>query len=530
MEHIAFLRQEIATQSTEVKQIPSKQDEVIVPLKPLSKNESAIDPITPVQTSTIVGIFVIFCFGLFINLQITLVFATFLLSILYFADLIFNLFLIIRSYTKSPEIVIPKEELKSRTDWPYYTILCPLYKEENVIEQFVNAIVHLDYPRDKLQVILLLEEDDVLTIQKATSLHLPAYFETLVVPKGFPKTKPRACNFGLEKAIGKFTVIYDAEDVPDADQLKKAVIASEKSDEQTVCIQAKLNFYNPHQNLITRLFTAEYSLWFDLVLTGLQSIKAPIPLGGTSNHFKTDKLKLIRGWDAYNVTEDADIGVRLAKYGFKTAMMDSTTYEEANSEIFNWLRQRTRWIKGYIQTYFVHMRSPQSFLSKKKLNLLVFNLVVGGKIMSLFINPIMWAITISYFLFRPTIGTIIESLYPPTVFYTALTCLVLGNFLYFYYYLIGCSKKNYDELMKFIFLAPIYWIGMSIAFCFAVYQFIQKPFYWSKTTHGLHQNSDLINYNNEELFPNEDYQSQQNTNSVVFKEIKDTNSNDYSYV
>src|SRR5581483_11735953 len=160
--------------------------------------------------------------------------------------------------------------------------------------------------------------------------NLPNYFKIIVVPDSSPKTKPKACNYGLQFATGEYSVIYDAEDVPDPLQLKKAIVAFAKSAKNVICIQAKLNFYNPHQNILTRVFTAEYSLWFDLVLTGLQSIEAPIPLGGTSNHFKTQILKKIKGWDAFNVTEDCDLGLRLFKNGFSTAIMDSTTLEEAN--------------------------------------------------------------------------------------------------------------------------------------------------------------------------------------------------------
>jgi cellulose synthase/poly-beta-1,6-N-acetylglucosamine synthase-like glycosyltransferase len=184
-------------------------------------------------------------------------------------------------------------------------------------------------------------------------------------------------------------VIYDAEYVPEVDQLKKAVIAFRKASPQTICIQAKLNFYNVKQNLLTRLFTAEYSLWFDLVLPGLQSLNAPIPLGGTSNHFKTEVLREVSGWDAFNVTEDCDLGIRLAKRGYRTAIVESTTYEEANSDTINWYNQRSRWIKGYIQSYMVHMRDPLEFIRKGSVkDFFIFQFVVGGKILSIFINPV----------------------------------------------------------------------------------------------------------------------------------------------
>lgn len=427
--------------------------------------------------------------ALVINWQLLLITFFSILTILYFFDLLFNLYLIFRSFVKTPEVKISKAAIAQRNqyEWPSYTIFCPLYKEWQVIPQFVEAMNKLDYPMEKLQIMLLLEEDDVETIKHVYNYNLPNNFQTIVVPHSFPKTKPKACNYGLRFATGKYSVIYDAEDAPEATQLKKTVIAFEKLSPQTMCIQAKLNFYNPHQNLLTRLFTLEYSLWFDLVLTGLQSINAPIPLGGTSNHFRTQDLHNLQGWDAFNVTEDCDLGIRLAKKGFKTAIIDSTTLEEANSNAFNWYRQRTRWIKGYMQTYLVHMRNIRpSNIEGGLLQLVTFQLTVGGKILSLLINPMMWIITIAYFTFRAVLGSYIEKLFPGVIMYIGVFSLVLGNFLYMYYYMIGCAKRKQFELIKFALFVPLYWLGMSIAALGALKSIIINPHYWAKTTHGLH--------------------------------------------
>jgi cellulose synthase/poly-beta-1,6-N-acetylglucosamine synthase-like glycosyltransferase len=275
--------------------------------------------------------------------------------------------------------------------------------------------------------------------------------------------------------------------IPDPKQLKKAVLAFQKMGEKTVCIQAKLNFYNPHQNLLTRAFTAEYSLWFDLVLTGLQSINAPIPLGGTSNHFRLKDIRHLKGWDSFNVTEDCDLGIRIAKKGLKTALLDSTTLEEANSGKRNWLWQRSRWIKGYMQTYLVHMRNPIEFMKNWRTpHLITFQLVVGGKVLSMFINPLMWAITISYFALRMIVGSFIESFFPGIILYMGIFSLLVGNFLYAYYYMIGCAKHGHHELVKYVFLVPFYWLGMSVAAWIALYKLIVAPHHWSKTKHGLH--------------------------------------------
>jgi cellulose synthase/poly-beta-1,6-N-acetylglucosamine synthase-like glycosyltransferase len=310
----------------------------------------------------------------------------------------------------------------------------------------------------------------------------------VVVPHSMPKTKPKACNYGLLQARGDYAVIYDAEDIPDPLQLKQAYLAFRQSANNVVCIQSKLNFYNPTQNLLTRAFTAEYSLWFDLMLTGMQQINAPIPLGGTSNHFKTSVLRKLGGWDAFNVTEDADLGMRLVKSGFKTRILDSITLEEANSNLKNWFWQRSRWIKGYIQTYLVHTRDLKAFRSENKLNLnaVMFQLIIGGKVLSMLINPIMWLLTITYFVFRPIVGPTIESLFPMPVLYIGVVSLIFGNFLYMYYYMVGCARRQHYGLIKYALLIPFYWLAMSAAAYYALIEFIYKPHHWRKTKHGLH--------------------------------------------
>lgn len=460
----------------------------------LSIHEMAFFRLNETQKILFAGFAIFLILSLFLNWHLTLVSLFFVLAILYFVDIFFNLFLIGQSFRKYPEIKITQQEIQERKseDWPTYTIFCPLYKEWHVVPQFVSAMSDLDYPKDKLQVMLLLEEDDKETRKKISEFSLPNYFTIVVVPDSQPKTKPKACNYGLKRATGEYSVIYDAEDIPEPDQLKKTVIAFDKLDKNIACIQAKLNYFNPHQNILTRLFSAEYSLWFDLILTGLQSINAPIPLGGTSNHFRTKILDQLKGWDAFNVTEDCDLGMRLVKLGYKTAIVDSTTHEEANSSFYNWLGQRSRWIKGYIQSYFVHMRRPNEFSrSVKYPHLYTFQLIVGGKILSLFINPLFWLMTILYFVFRPTLGPFIESLFPGPLLYLGVFSGVIGNFLYFYYYMVGCAKRGYFDLIKFGFLVPFYWLMMSISAWIAVYKMITQPHYWFKTKHGLQLASDM---------------------------------------
>ncbi len=292
---------------------------------------------------------------------------TFALCAFYGGVVALRMLSVLLALFKTSEHRVSRDEIAALRDedLPIYTILVPMYREPEIAQKIARTVTHLDYPVDKLDVKLLLEEDDAPTRAKIAEVidMLPKCVEVLVapsVPKGQPRTKPRACNWGLEGARGKYLVIFDAEDRPEPDQLKKAVVVFRKLEEEkkssVVCLQAKLNYFNADQNWLTRFFTLEYTTWFDLFLPGLHIVHTPIPLGGTSNHFKTDVLKELGGWDSFNVTEDCDLGIRLARKGLSTEILDSTTWEEANSDVYNWYRQRSRWVKGYFQTHLVHTR------------------------------------------------------------------------------------------------------------------------------------------------------------------------------
>lgn len=454
----------------------------------LKQGTSAIKTFTLSQKIFIFAIIFIVTFGFIINAMTTAIIVTGILSLIYFIDVLFNFYLVSKSLKHSPEIRVKNFEVKNINDstLPVYSILCPLYKEADVLPNFLSAIKKIDWPKNRLDVLLLLEEDDQVTIQAAKGLDLPDYVRAIVVPDSFPKTKPKACNYGLGFARGEYLVIYDAEDIPDPLQLKKAYLGFKQAAADVTCLQAKLNYHNPHQNMLTRLFTAEYSLWFDVTLTGLQALNTYIPLGGTSNHFKTSSLIELEGWDPFNVTEDCDLGIRLFRKNYKTAIIDSVTLEEANSRTKNWLRQRSRWMKGYMQTYLVHMRHPIKLFRYNGIHALIFQLVVGGKIAFAMINPFLWLATIAYFALYSLVGPTIEQLFPPIIFFMAASSLVFGNFLFLYYYMIGCARRNHWSLMKYIYLVPFYWLMTSIASYIAFYQLIVKPHYWEKTNHGLH--------------------------------------------
>ena len=401
---------------------------------------------------------------------------------------------------------ITDEEIREldESNLPIYTILIPLYKEARILPNVLLNISKLDYPRDRLDVKILLEEVDTETIEEARRLglfgsphaiiepmSLDEYreflmiFDPVVVPNADIRTKPRACNHGLRRAKGEFCVIYDAEDAPDPDQLKKAVILFRKIGEEYACIQARLNYYNPDDNILTHWFTIEYSYWFDYYLQGLDLVGCPIPLGGTSNHFRTKLLKRVGAWDPYNVTEDADLGIRIARRKLKVCTIDSYTYEEANGHLWNWIRQRSRWNKGYVQTYLLHMRKPKQLLAElgwKQFAL--FQIAFGGNALMPLLNPFMWTITFLTL-------TVPDLVHFKVAFLIAVICIIntfVSNSLYVGIHLIACLKKKRYAEIPYGLTFPLYWVLISIAAWKGLFQLLTKPFFWEKTVHGINKN------------------------------------------
>jgi cellulose synthase/poly-beta-1,6-N-acetylglucosamine synthase-like glycosyltransferase len=415
----------------------------------------------------------------------TLIIINGLLLTFYLVVVIFKSYLIHLSITSRREIRFTAEELAALRDedLPVYTVLVPLYREASVLPRLVEGLRNLEYPKEKLDVMLLLEQDDAETLEATRRMPLPAFVRAVVVPDCQPKTKPKACNLGLALARGKYLVIYDAEDRPEPDQLKKAVLGFQRVGENVVCLQAKLNFYNQRQNILTRWFTTDYSVWFDLVLPGLDHLEAPIPLGGTSNHFRVDKLRELLGWDPYNVTEDCDLGVRLALNGYRTRIIDSTTWEEACSSLLYWIRQRSRWTKGYIQTYLVHLRNPvEQYRALGPGKAFAFHLLVGGTCVCLLVNPLYWALTTAWFAFR---WEAFSHLFPFPLILWGLVCLFAGNFLFVYSTMLATYQRGYYDIVKHCITVPAYWLLASVGAWKGFIQLFSRPSFWEKTQHGL---------------------------------------------
>ena len=387
---------------------------------------------------------------------------------------------------------IPDSEL------PVYTILIPAFHEAHIIAKLIENIGALDYPRSKLEVLLLLEEDDQETIAAAKAAAPPVNVRILVVPRGNPQTKPRACNYGLAMASGEFVVIYDAEDRPEPDQLRKA-IASFREDERIrrdvdpqarplVCVQAALNYFNAEHNVLTRMFAVEYSHWFDSMLPGMEGTGIPLPLGGTSNHFRTRELRELGGWDPWNVTEDADLGLRASVRGYRVGIINSTTWEEACSKVPAWIKQRTRWIKGYMVTAAVNMRRPLRFLKRTGLGGAVGMIgLIAGTPMAFLAYPLVLGFTIVTYVGVQFIGLDL----PSGLLGLGWATMILGNALMILVSGIVSWKRYGPRVAVFALLNPAYWVLHSIAAWRAAYQMVRTPHVWEKTPHGLDEEEDF---------------------------------------
>ncbi len=397
--------------------------------------------------------------------------------------LIFKVFLSVTGFlvpSKRPGV---PTELDEKT-LPLYTILVPLYRESKItLTHLTTHLQTINYPSDLLDIKMIVEGDDHETIDIIKSLTLPSFFEIVRVPPGEPRTKPKACNYALKFARGEYVTIYDAEDKPDPDQLKLALLTYRNANDDLACVQCELNFYNARENWLTRMFTMEYTFWFDLILPAMNKFKFPIPLGGTSNHFRLNTMEEMLAWDPYNVTEDADLGIRIYRLGNKTAVIPSTTWEEATSRIVPWIKQRTRWIKGYMQTYLIHLRNPSKLYREFGfMKLLSFHLFVGGNVFTHLVNLLLFFI----FLISITLGfEKTRLLFPPLVLEFALFNLIVGNLLLLLLHVMAISKRKMKGMAILILTVPIYWLLHSLASYRALYQLFVKPHYWDKTDHGV---------------------------------------------
>ncbi|WP_137388354.1 glycosyltransferase family 2 protein [Rhodoligotrophos defluvii] len=380
----------------------------------------------------------------------------------------------------APDARLPDSEL------PVYSILVPAFREAEVLPHLIDALLALDYPAAKLDIKIILEREDWETRCALAKMSLPGCFETVVVPKLMPQTKPKALNYAMRFVRGTYLVIYDAEDRPEPDQLRQAVARFAQEPDDVACLQARLSYFNHGENWLTRQFTIEYAALFDLLLPVLARFGLPLPLGGTSNHFRVDVLRAVHAWDPFNVTEDADLGLRFARLGYRVGVIASTTYEEANCRLGNWLRQRSRWIKGWMQTWLVHMRAPGLLLRELGWRgFITFQAVTAGIVLSGLLHPLcvgvlLWkAVTVDPLAVQLTplewllagLGTI--------VFVSGLVVALASGMV-----ALG-HRPELLYLRRSLLTMPVYWLLISAGAWYALWELVRRPFHWQKTRHGL---------------------------------------------
>ncbi len=373
-------------------------------------------------------------------------------------------------------------------DLPRYTVLVPLYREAAILPQTLRAMRSLNYPPARLEVKFLVEADDAETQQAFAALELPPQAEIVVVPDGQPRTKPRALNAALEEATGQLVVVYDAEDVPDPLQLRFAAALFHTLPADVACLQGRLVIDNTEDSWLTRMFTVEYAQLFDVLNPFLAQHRLPVPLGGTSTHFRMEALRRAGGWDAWNVTEDADLGLRLSTLGYRTADLPSATVEEAPSTLGRWLGQRTRWFKGWAQVAITFWRAPRRRIAGMGVTRwLAGHMLILGTLASAAGFPLFTLVAIANlvgtFQTPPSswLGSSVAG-YFAVLFGSGFAAMVVPAWT-------AMRRRRLSIPLRHLALLPVYYLLMSWAAWRGLFELAHAPTRWNKTEHGLARSS-----------------------------------------
>lgn len=374
-----------------------------------------------------------------------------------------------------PEAVPPPAEL------PVVSILVALLSESDIAARLVRRLDRLDYPRDRLDILLVVEEEDRVTRAALARAELPAWMRIVVVPDGPLRTKPRALNHALGACRGSIVGVYDAEDAPEPDQIRRVAARFAARGPEVVCLQGMLDFYNPRTNWLSRCFTMEYASWFRIVLPGLERLGLAIPLGGTTLFFRRAALEALGGWDAFNVTEDADLGMRLARHGYSTELIATTTFEEANCRALPWIKQRSRWLKGYMMTYAVHMRHPRLLLRQlgwwKFAGFQVFFLTTLSQYV---LAPVLWSFwAVPLGLPHPVVAAV------PGWLYTLTFGIFLATEAILFAVTLVALRLTPNRIgALWVPVLHLYFPLGALASYKASWELVTRPFWWDKTSHG----------------------------------------------
>ncbi len=385
----------------------------------------------------------------------------------------------LRASRARPDATEPTDVLRK----PCVSVLVPLYREPDIAPRLIKRLGALSYPRELLDVLLIVEEDDQLTRTALAASGLPTWMRVIPVPDSPLRTKPRALNYALNFARGQIIGVYDAEDAPAPDQIHRVVECFARSGPDLACVQGVLDYVNPHTNWLSRCFTIEYAVWFRLILPGLARLGLVVPLGGTTLFFRRETLELLGGWDAHNVTEDADLGLRLARHGYRTELLSTVTMEEANCRIWPWIKQRSRWLKGYAMTYAVHMRDP--VLLWRQLGAWRFagvQLLFLGTLVQFLLAPILW----SFWLMLFGLGHPAAAALPGWALIGVSAVFLISEVSSLAISLTALQHKRHRALRIWAISLHFYFPLAVIAAWKGIWEMLTSPFYWDKTTHGLH--------------------------------------------
>ena len=365
---------------------------------------------------------------------------------------------------------------------PRVSVLVPLLHEEEIAQALIARLSWLTYPKSLLEVVLVLEASDSLTRKTIARTPLPPWISVIEVPDaGALKTKPRALNYALDFCRGSIIGVWDAEDAPEPDQIEQIVTRFQNAPENVACLQGILDFYNSRSNWMARCFAIEYATWWRVILPGVARLGLVVPLGGTTLFFRRDILERLGAWDAHNVTEDADLGLRLARRGYVTELIPTTTFEEANCRPWPWVRQRSRWLKGYLITWAVHMRRPSALLQDLGLRRFIGVQAIFLSTVSQFaLAPLLWSLWLTFFgLYHP----VTDWLAPPLM--TAIFALfILSELLNLCASVIAVSNRGQRHLLPWVITFPLYFALGAVAAAKALCELYRSPHFWDKTAHG----------------------------------------------
>ncbi|WP_313135799.1 glycosyltransferase [Paracoccus jeotgali] len=374
---------------------------------------------------------------------------------------------------------------------PVISVMVPLFHESDVAGKLVGRLARLDYPRELTDILLVVEATDPITRGALHGVTLPHWIRVVVVPPGPVQTKPRALNYALNFCRGDIVGVWDAEDRPDPDQLHKVARRFAVAPPQVVCLQGQLDYFNPRTNWLARCFTIEYASWFRANLPGIARLGLVVPLGGTTLFFRRNVLEELGGWDAWNVTEDADLGVRLTRRGWQTELIETTTDEEANCRALPWVKQRSRWLKGYAMTWGVHMRDPLALwreLGAKRF--LAFQIQFLGTMSQYLLAPVLWSFWLLALGLPHPLREPLSSMGGGAALTAVFTLFVASELISMAVSLWAVRGPKHRHLMIWVPLMHFYFPLGCLAGWKAIYEVVTNPFYWDKTVHGVFDESE----------------------------------------